>query len=298
MQKLKRSILLPACWLCAVSGLSGQGQRGVSADTLTDRSCVRRTSLLIGGVFTGTLIALDRAWYADFERGPLHGFNDGGEWLQMDKAGHVFSAYTLSSWGHGAFRRCAQAERWPLWVGGGAGLLFLSTVELLDGTSAAWGFSWWDMAANASGTGLYIGQELLWSEQRIRLKLSAVPTSFAAQRPDLLGEGLAERMLKDYNGQTIWMSANLSAFHPEWRIPRWLNLAAGYGAEGMVTAGTLPGDGRYRQFYLSPDIDLSRLPVRKRWLRSVLAVLNSIKLPAPALEVTGSGGVKGHWLHF
>jgi hypothetical protein len=298
MQKSKRSIVVPAYWLCAVIAVHGQAEGVDAADTLVDRACVRRTSLVIGGVFTGTLIALDRAWYADFERGPLRGFNDGDEWLQMDKAGHVFSAYTLSSWAHGAFRRCAPGERWPLWVGGSAGLLFLSTVEMLDGTSAAWGFSWWDMAANATGTGFYIGQELLWREQRIRLKLSAMPTSFAAQRPDLLGEGLAERFLKDYNGQTIWMSANLRAFHPGWRIPRWLNLAVGYGAEGMITAGPLPGDGRYRQFYLSPDVDLTRLPVRKPWLRSLLAVLNSIKLPAPALEVTGSGRVKGHWLHF
>lgn len=256
------------------------------------------TAAVGGGLFAGSLILLDRAWYADHPRSALHAFNDGREWLQMDKAGHAFSAYTLGHWSHKALDRCAPGERWPLWVGGGMGLLYLTGIEVLDGTSAEWGFSWWDMAANVTGSSLYIGQELLWSEQRMRLKLSAVPTDYAARRPTLLGETLPERLLKDYNGQTIWLSVNVDLFLPEVGFPKWLNLAFGYGAEGMITAAPEPGDGRVRQFYLSPDLDLTRLPVRKPWLRTVLAVLNSIKVPAPSLEIDGSGRLRGHWMHF
>lgn len=285
-------------WVLAIGPVYGSH---ASKDTVSTRTCTRcvvRTASMGGAALGGALLLLDRAWYADYPRRSLHSFNDGREWLQLDKAGHLFSAYTLGAWGHRAFQRCAPGERWPLWVGGGAGMLFLTGVEVLDGTSAQWGFSWWDMVANAGGTGLYIGQELLWQEQRLRVKLSAVPTSYAGQRPSLLGETLPERFLKDYNGQTLWISGNLKAFRPESQLPAWLNVAVGYGAEGMVTAAELPGDGRYRQYYLSPDVDLTKLPVKKPWLRTMLFVLNSIKLPAPALEWNGRDGWRGHWLHF
>lgn len=259
----------------------------------------------IGAGMVGTIALLDQVWYADYARAPLHSFNDGDEWLQMDKAGHMFSAYTLGAWGHALLDRCDPGSRKALWLGSISGLGFMTAVELLDGTSAEWGFSWWDMVANVAGTGIYLGQELAWGEQRIRLKFSAHHTDYAAMRPELLGEGSIERYMKDYNGQTIWLSTNLHAFAQKSAIPKWLNLAVGYGAEGMITASPPPsadalgGDLiRYRQFFLAPDIDLMRIRTRSKAVRTVLFILNSIKLPTPTLEVRGSGDVVWHWLYF
>ncbi len=253
----------------------------------------------------GTLVALDRAWYAGYERSPMHTFDDGREWLGMDKAGHAFSAYTLGAWGHRSTVRCGTEGRTALWTGGMLGMAFLTGVELLDGTSAEWGFSWWDMAANAAGTGLYVGQELLWEEQRLILKFSAHHTDLAAMRPSLLGEGSIERYLKDYNGQTIWLSGNLKAFLPESRIPAWLNVAVGHGAYGMITATAPASDApayyqmeRYRRIFLSPDIDLTRISTRSKVLRTALFVLNSVKVPLPALEYRGKGRWLAHGLYF
>jgi hypothetical protein len=91
------------------------------------------------------------------------------------------------------------------------------------------------MAANAMGTGLYVGQELLWQDQRLLLKYSFHRTDFAQVRPNVLGDGLTEEFLKDYNGQTYWLSANINSFLNLDFIPDWLNLAFGYGADGMLT---------------------------------------------------------------
>ncbi len=276
-------------------------------DTLTqdpDARCLRNTGLLVGASVVGTLLVLDQAWYADFERSPMHSFDDRGEWLQMDKAGHLFSAYTLGSWGHALMQHCGASRSASRWVGGSLGLVFLTGVELLDGTSAGWGFSWSDMAANVMGSGLFIGQDALWGEQRIVAKFSAHLTPYAAQAPDLLGSSTMERFLKDYNGQTIWLSANLDRFMPRLGAPPWLSISVGYGAEGMVTAFPPEGEPagtvstRYRQFYLSPDIDLARIKVRSRALRTVLFVLGSIKFPLPALEFTSKGQVNAHWIAF
>ena len=298
-----RELLVPGCRLLVVNLLilSVLQVKSQPADTISSGNstrCIRNTSIAVGGGMVGTLLLLDRAWYAGYDRSPLHGFNDGTEWLQMDKAGHLFSAYTLGGWGHRLFDRCGMGEGWSLWVGGSMGLVFLSGVEVLDGTSAAWGFSGWDMVANIAGTGTYIAQHRLWKEQRATLKLSARPTGYAVQRPDLLGEGLPERILKDYNGQTIWLSGNLRSLTRSERLPQWLNLAVGLGAEGMITAEEMPGDGRYRQYYLSPDVDLTRIRTRSSFLRTVLVVLNGIKFPAPALEIRSTGKVVGHWVYF
>jgi len=53
---------------------------------------------------------------------------------------------------------------------------------------------------------------------------------------------------------------------------------------------------RYRQFYLSPDIDLTKIPTNKKWVATLLEVLNIIKIPMPALEVNTLGEVKFHVL--
>ena len=252
----------------------------------------------------GTYLALDRVWYAQYDRSPMHTFDDSGEWMQMDKAGHMFSAYTLGRWGHAGWQRCGTSEREAILVGGGLGFLFLTGVELLDGTSTGWGFSWSDMAANAAGSGLFMGQQAGWGEQRIHVKVSAHMTGYAEQRPDLLGEGIGERILKDYNGQTIWLSANLWSFKKASNVPEWLSLGFGYSAEGMVSAfppeveNATVVDERFRQYFVSPDLDLTRIKTKSKVLRTVLFVLNGVKVPMPALEFRSNGKFVAHGLYF
>ena len=106
--------------------------------------------------------------------------------------------------------------------------------------------------------------------KRISLKFSFHQTDFPPYRPKLLGDTiLAEQILKDYNGQTYWLSCNLSSFmKEETKFPKWLNLAFGYGGEGMISGrnefvtlenGNTIWMERYRQYYFSLDIDLSRV---------------------------------------
>lgn len=252
----------------------------------------------------GAIALLNGAWYTQYDRSAFHSFDDSGEWLQMDKAGHAYSAYTLGRFGHAAWARCGTSEKESILVGGGLGFLFLTGVEILDGTSSGWGFSWSDMAANAAGTGLFMGQQLFWKEQRITVKFSAHLTTYAAQRPELLGKGLGERILKDYNGQTIWFSGNLQRFAKSSSLPPWLSVAVGYGADGMLSAfprGPGPdgfSDQRSRRFFLSPDIDLTRIKTGSKVLRTVFFVLNGIKVPLPAVEFRSNGPMRLHGLYF
>ena len=271
------------------------------AETLQCRSCMVWTGAGAGAIAAGAFIGLDQAWYAQYDRGPFHSFDDSGEWLQMDKTGHLMSCYAVGSWGHAMMLNCGAGKRSSRYLGGSVGLLFMTGIEVLDGLSKGWGFSWSDMAANATGAGLFMGQDAAWGEQRIAFKISAHHTPYAAQRPDLLGEGFADRLLKDYNGVTLWLSFNLKSLNGSRSLPPWLNMAVGYGAEGLISAHPetqAPSDPSYRRLFLSPDIDLSRIRSRSKGLRTLLFLANSLKVPMPALEWRSDGVWRGHWLYF
>jgi hypothetical protein len=188
------------------------------------------------------------------------------------------------------------------------GSAFLNTVEILDGFSSGWGFSIGDLSANTAGSLIVITQELAWNEQRIVLKYSFQQSEYAKYNSNLLGKNLQQKLVKDYNWQTYWLSVNLYSFmNHQTKFPKWLNLALGYGANGMVGARTNPaiidasGNAlyfdRYRQFYLSLDIDLTRIKTRSKILKTVFNTIGFIKFPAPALEFN-KNGVKGLLLGF
>lgn len=266
----------------------------------------RRNAVIITEVSLGTLtlVGLNQLWYADYPRSKFQTINDANEWLQMDKLGHVFSSYQLGKVGADVLNWSGVSKKDQLIYGASLGFTFLTAVEILDGFSAEWGFSWSDMAANAAGTGLYVGQELLWQEQRILLKYSFHQTSYASQRPETLGDGFLEEMLKDYNGQTYWLSANVNSFFKSSKLPSWLNVAFGYGADGMLTGKNETVDNffvsqnRQRQYYLSLDVDLSKIKTNSRLLKSLFDVFNTIKVPFPTLVFNDKNGLKFHYIYF
>lgn len=274
------------------------------SDTLNKK---RRNSVYITEVSaaTLTLIGLNQLWYADYPRSSFHSINDNKEWLQMDKMGHAMTSYYVGKLGMQALDWAGESKRNQLIYGATLGFAFLTSVEILDGFSEEWGFSTGDLIANAAGTGLLIGQELLWSEQRINFKYSFHTTKYADIRPELLGENFIQQALKDYNGQTYWLSANLWSFHKKSKIPKWINVAFGYGAEGMLSGNkdtfidqNIPDTERFRQFYLSLDIDLTKIKTNSKFLKTVFSTLNFIKIPAPTVELNTKNKLIFHLIYF
>jgi len=259
-------------------------------------------------LYAGSMIGLNSLWYANYPRSSFHFFNDNNEWQQMDKVGHMTTAYTTGRIGMELFKWSGVERKKAIWYGGALGWVYQGTIEVLDGFSSQWGFSWGDFGANTVGSMLFIGEELVWNEQRIVPKFSFHQTSYAQYRENELGSNLQENILKDYNGQTYWLSTNLSSFmNEENKFPKWLNLAVGYGAEGMTGAvfnppfdkngNSLPQFDRYRKFYLSLDADLTRIKTKSCFLKAVFKTIGFIKIPAPTLEFSEKG-IKGYLLYF
>ena len=266
----------------------------IPSDTLNKP---RRNAVIIteASLASIALIGLNELWYADYERSKFHTINDNDAWLQMDKFGHAFTSYQLGKHGAQLLNWSGVRKKDQLIYGATLGFTFLTAVEILDGYSEEWGFSWGDVMANAAGSGLYIGQELLWYEQRIALKYSFHQTKYAEIKPDKLGESFLEQTLKDYNGQTYWLSFNLQSFFKDSKIPKWLNVAVGYGAEGMISSienidnQVIGPNETYRQYYLSLDINLNGIRTNSRVLSTVFDIFDMIKIPLPTLEFSKKG---------
>lgn len=288
-------------------------------------------SLAIGGAagYSGLTYGLNELWYKQYPRTSFHFFNDLGEWEDMDKVGHTYSAYNESSLTFHSALWTGMDRRDAMWTAAGIGTLFQLTIEMMDAYSEKWGFSGYDIGFNTIGVALFVGQELAWQEQRMVMKVSSYRNAYSdnlvysedgnsstrlnRRADDLFGHSMAQILLKDYNAQTLWLSANVSSFlsNDQSKFPKWLNIAVGYGAENMFGGfdnsweedGTRyvlddPAFQRRRQYYLSFDIDLNRLNIKNRWLQSIARVLNIVKIPSPTLELDSNGTFKFHPLFF
>lgn len=271
----------------------------------------RLNTVIIGSsaVYAGSLVVLYYAWYKDAPKTYFHFIDDSQYWLQVDKVGHATTAYTLSNYGYWMLKWAGVTEKKSTLYGSLMGWGSMTVIEILDGFSADYGASWTDLAANTLGTGLFMGQQFLWKEQRFRLKYSYHPTEYADCNPDQLGKNGMQRILKDYNGHTYWLTMNIKSFlKDDSRFPAWINVAAGYGGNGMLSGPpTNPtecvnGDpvdfNRVRQYYLSMDIDWTKIKTNSGFLKFTFKLLSFIKLPFPTLEYNNEDGFVGHWIYF
>lgn len=308
--RTKKSLTL-LVFMLVLADLSAKNGSVKTTDTAAIPINKKRVACIVGAeatLYAGSLIGLNELWYKNYPRSSFHFFDDNQEWLQMDKVGHFTTAYYIGRVGIGFLKWGGMPHKKAIWYGGMLGSVYQSTIEIMDGYSKEWGFSVGDFVANTAGSAFVIAQALAWDDQRIVLKYGFQNSKYAVYRPNLLGTSLQERLLKDYNGQTYWLSVNPSSFMSSGTsFPKWLNIAIGYGADGMLGGYSNPyvtdGNGmevnfeRYRQFYLSLDVDLTRIKTKSIFLKTVFAAIGFIKIPAPALEFN-KYGVSGRWLGF
>ncbi len=294
------SILL-FLFICS-NALSQRSSIWEKSDTLNNKRVAFASSFIGATWLTGT-IGLSQIWYDEFQKTKFHTFDDCSDWLQMDKVGHIYTTAHLSEANYRLFRWSGISDKKSAWIGAGIGLGFQTTLEVLDGRNADWGFSWCDMAANGIGSVFFLSQQLLWNEQRMLLKFSYHPTDYADYRPEVLGSNFTERLLKDYNGQSYWLSFSPKKFMDNWFLPAWACFSIGYSVDQKLVGSEefFVSDNAIfqssRQLLFSLDIDVRELPIKRKWLRMILRPLHYVKIPFPTL-IIARNGVSGSWLYF
>ena len=99
-------LFIPGFCFCQFDSLNGSIQRPAAlAYTYLSKQEKTNRQIFIGAVnvvgYGGSLIILSNTWYKNYPHTSFHTFNDAGEWLQVDKFGHAWTAYNTGE----SFRR-------------------------------------------------------------------------------------------------------------------------------------------------------------------------------------------------
>jgi len=305
MKTTKIIVIILISLLC-VQSLNGFSYISINDSTDTDKKILFKAIAFETAYYTGAMLILQNTWYKDKKVVPFHFYNDNQGYLQVDKFGHAYGAYVESYIGYHLLLNSGVSKKNSLIFGGTLGLILQTPIEIMDGIHEGWGFSWGDMAANALGTALFVGQELFFDEQIVQYKFSYSPSVYSKTADGYFGKTSIDRMLKDYNGHTYWFSFPASNLIRNTKLPGWLNIAAGYSANGMYgeyvnissfNGVEIPVTTRYRQYLLSLDIDWTKLNTQSRFLKVVFQGLNFIKLPFPTLEYNSMGKFRAYWIY-
>jgi hypothetical protein len=258
-------------------------------------------------IYLGGMSYLRFVWYKDRERVPFHFHNDSKGNLQIDKCGHSYTSYGESYIAYNWLRKAGVSRNKALLYGGTMGFIMQAPIEIFDGMYDGWGFSWSDIVANTAGSALLIGQELLFGEQVVRYKMSYSRSPISKEAFGYLGNNALDGFFYDYNSHSFWLSMNANKLFLKDVLPQWLNIAVGYSADGMLgefenesyfEGHKLPAYDRTRQFLLSLDVDWEKIPSHSRFLKTVFAGLNFIKIPFPTLEINSKGKITPYILYF
>ena len=252
-------------------------------------------SIASAGFWSSSLYLLNNVWYANSPRSSFHTFDDYQEWMQMDKVGHIFSAYHAANLLTHAYTWTGVKQSKAATIGSLATLAYLTSVEYLDGTNQAWGFSWSDQIANTLGAGVAWWKNQPSNSTAIYLKQSYSPSPYAGLRPSVLGKTNIERYLKDYNGQTYWLSFSPNRLLGTEFVPKFLLLSLGYSCdsklEGHANEYVAANGIKYtaqREFLISLDIDFNQVLFKRKWVKKLFSLFQLIKVPLPAIQLLGS----------
>ncbi len=253
------------------------------------------TAAIIGGVYLGAVVWLhihqQHAWWSG-SRGNFHFEEDWVSAMQVDKAGHAFGGYIMSYvMSEGLLAAGFSWNDATLW-GAAFGLTYQTYVETEDGFAKAWGFSPSDWYFDALGPLFFLSQHYVPALQDITPKWQYVPSEWT-------GKPVIRRprtFIDDYNSSTFWWSVNVYNILPDnmkkYWLP-WLNVAVGYGVDGIDTnpdPGGPPDQYSNRRFVIGLDYNLVKLLPAGGWFWNWMRQsLNFLKFPAPAIEFSSTG---------
>lgn len=286
---------------------SSQALKSSKDTSVIEKGTLYKALGFTGAYYTTSIFVMNNTWYKDKEIVPFHFYNDNAGYLQVDKFGHMFGSYVYSYIGYFGLLKLGATRKESLIFGSTLGFVLQFPIEIMDGVHEGYGFSWGDIAANAMGSALVFGQELLFREQVVKYKFSYWESEYSKNSNGYYGETTLNRLLKDYNGHTYWFSMPINKFIFKQTLPSWLSIAVGYGANGMYgefenidsfNGVAIPETERYRQYLLSLDVDWTRIETNSKFLQLLFKGMTFIKMPFATLEYNSKGKFKGYWMYY
>jgi hypothetical protein len=248
-------------------------------------------------------VGLNELWYKDYPKTTFHFFNDNKEWFQMDKTGHLYSSFQLTRLFIHANPTYSNNPKRAKIIGSSFAFSYMLSIEILDSKSAQWGFSKIDFFANSVGVFLASIYDYPRIKNNFQFKFSYQNSPYAAMRPNTLGRNFQQRLFKDYNAQTYWLSAHIFPKHRRSNtFKSIIELSFGYGIDEMLYAdnniNSVNNFHARREFFLSFDADLNQIKWKRNWMKKLVKIFNVIKVPSPTIQIQSNGKVKLLPLYF
>jgi len=210
-----------------------------------------RNTLIIGGAAAViTAYGMAQWWQTGFGGGfdtvNEGWFGSGTPYGGADKLGHMFSNYAVTRLLAPLFEAVGNSRDASIRISAWTTLGLFTAVEIADGYSRAYKFSWQDETMNFAGAALGVLLET-------HPELDDVFDFRFAYSPS---PGNKFAPFGDYSGQKYLLVVKADGFEPlrRNRFLRYVEVAVGYGAKGFD-----PGGARQRDIYLGVSLNLSRL---------------------------------------
>lgn len=253
----------------------------ISAQTFEKDSLNTNRLLIVSGLSAGTFmyaygIQNDMWWKGEQAKFHSNWTQDWNASLGTDKIGHFYFGNLVSTIYKDAFHWTGFSKKNSLLYAGLFTLTYQTFLEVRDGFSKQYGFSWGDFTANSLGSMYPYIQYNYPPLQNFNLKISYSPS----QRFE---NGSHAYIMDDYESTYHWLSIDFDKLLPsKWDdyVPDFINIAIGHSVTGLDNS-----EFRNHEFYFGIDWDLSAIKTESNLLNSIIEILNKYHLPAPTVKI-------------
>lgn len=250
----------------------------------------------MAGAFSALVVTLHvnqaNAWWKD-QSGGWRIVEDISYARGLDKFGHVYSGYLLSSLFGDMLMECGLSLEPSVLTGAGMGIAYMTYVEVNDGFAKDWGFSPTDAISNVVGVGYYLAQHYWPFLENFTPRWSYIPPEWTGDRK--INKRPISTFIDDYNGTTFWLAVNVNrllpqAIEPYW--PDWMMISVGYGIRNYAVIDALGRDVDVsRKFLIGIDYDWIKIipPSDFGFFNYVRQFMNYVRFPGPTLEIGDDG---------
>lgn len=178
----------------------------------------------------------------------------------MDKLGHAWNAAVLSETFTDAIRKRAPNPDSAPVTGFILSMGVMGMIEVMDGFSSDYGFSYEDLTADIAGATLgYLRSTYPELEEKVDFRIEYIPS----------GNEKGFTLQSDYSGQKYLLALKLSGFETFEETPlRFVELHAGYFARGFTDEEIADGDSKRREPYAAIGLNLSELLLSNEEVRN------------------------------
>jgi hypothetical protein len=248
------------------------------SDTLTQISAPKIIGISAATVagFTYGHLLQEEIWWKG-QRTSFH-FNWSDDWtysLGGDKLGHFYFPYLVTNIYTQAFEWSGMNRKQSLYTAASIAFAYQTYIEIRDGFSAQYGFSWGDFTANLLGAAYPILQDKNPFFNNFNWKISFHPSNRFKQNSH-------RAIIDDYESTYHWLTLNIFNLLPEQiqtYFPEFINLTIGH------SVANLDYQGRH-EIFIGLDWNLEALPGDHWLLKLLKRNLNYYRIPAPVIRLS------------